>query len=452
MSDSAIKHAAGVFAPGHLGELTRIIPFEMVDAALETAGGREQRVRRLPSRVVVYLLLAGALFTGMGWRQVWSRLAAGLADPARCPSGSALTEAMRRVGPAPFRELFTLVSGPAITCARQAAQFAGRLVVAIDGTQVAVPDTAANRARWPKPRGGPNGQPGYPMIRLVTIVAAGTRSVLEAVFGTDTLGELTYADRAADALGSGMILLGDRNFATAKFFTRVTGTGADFLIRTKTGSTAMKLPAARRLADGSYLSYAGGIRVRVIDADVTISAAGRTRTSGYRLVTTLLEPAEAPAAALLRLYHQRWEIETAYCELKSQLLHGRVLRSKHPAAIEQELWAYLTTYQALRTAMTDAALHQPQIDPDRMSFTIALHTARDQIIQAAGIITETTTDLIGRIGAQLLDNLMPTRRQRTRARVIKRAISKYRAKGRHVDHHTYPAIVTVTVLTPKPDT
>lgn len=451
MSDSAITHASGVFAPGHLGELTQVIPFEMVDAALESAGGRQRRIRRLPSRVVVYLLLAGALFAGQGWRQVWSRLTTGLPLRMPCPAGSAITEAMRRVGERPLRELFTLLAGPAVTGARRAARFAGRLVVAIDGTQVAVADTDANRAVFPKPRGGPNGEAGYPMIRLVAIVAAGTRTVIDAVFGADAVGELAYADRAAAALRPGMLLLGDRNFAAARFFRAVTAAGAQFLIRSKTGTGSMKLPVLTRLPDGSWLSAAGGMRVRVIDAQVTITTHDASRAGRYRLITTVLDPAEATAEQLLRLYHERWEIETAYGELKSAILGGRVLRGRHPSAVRQETWAILAAYQALRIAMTDAVLHRPDIDPDRTSFSTALNTARDQIIHAEGIIAATRIDIVGRIGAAVLDALVPTRRVRTRQRVIKRAISKYRAKGPDIDRRTYPATLRTRILTPDPD-
>src|SRR5699024_6445150 len=186
MSHPVTTDMSNVYAPGHLGELTRVVPPEMVDAALQSAGGKERRLRRLPSRVVVYLLLAGVLFAGQGWKQVWSRLNGGLAGPmAAPPAGSALTEAMRRIGAGPLRELFTLLAGTGVTGVRQAVKFAGRLVIAIDGTQIAVADTEANRVRFPKPRGGPNGQAGYPMIRLVALVATGTRTIIEAAFGTD---------------------------------------------------------------------------------------------------------------------------------------------------------------------------------------------------------------------------------------------------------------------------
>lgn len=451
MNDSATNHRRGVFAPGHLGELTQLIPPEMVDAALATAGGKEQRLRRLPSRVVVYLLLAGALFAGQGWRHVFSRLTAGLAAPAPRPSGAAITGAMRRVGPKPLRELFTFFVGSALTGATGSVRFAGHLVVAIDGTQIAVPDTEANRVMFPKPPGGPNGEAGYPMIRLVAIIASGSRSVIEAVFGSDKVGELAYAEQVARALRPGMLLLGDRNFATYKFFATIAGSGAGFLIRGKTGHGAMKLPVATVLRDGSYLATAGGVPVRVIDAEVTIATAAGIRTSDYRLITTVLDPGRAPAKQLVDLYHRRWEIETAYCELKSTILGGRVLRSRYPSGIEQEMWALLTVYQVLRTAMSDATLARADIGPGRTSFTVALRAAQDQVVLAAGIMAQSTVDLVGRVGSAVLANLMPVRGARTRIRVVKRAISKYRAKGRDVDRRTYPATLSTIILPPDPN-
>jgi hypothetical protein len=173
----------------------------------------------------------------------------------------------------------------------------------------------------------------------------------------------------------------------------------------------------------------------------------------YRLVTTLLDPAAASAFDLVRLYHERWEIETSYFELKSTILAGRVLRGQYPDVVAQETWSLLTTYQILRTAMADAILHRPDIDPDRASFSIALNTARDQIIRAAAITASTKIDLVGRIGTAVLDALLPDRRARTHARATKRAISKYRAKARNVDRRTHPTTIhiAITPLPPTPD-
>jgi hypothetical protein len=171
---------------------------------------------------------------------------------------------------------------------------------------------------------------------------------------------------------------------------------------------------------------------------------GTTRCGHYRLVTTLIDEKQCPAIELVNLYHQRWEIETSYLELKSTILGGRVLRAATPAGITQEVYALLITYQALRTAIADISLAHPAISPDRLSFTVALHAARDQVIHAAAM-TATTVDLIGRIGAAILNQPLPAQRSRSSPRVVKRAISKHRAKGA-IDRTNYTTTITIEIL------
>lgn len=441
-----ITVAAGPFAPGHLGELTQQVPFEMIDAVLAETRCLQRRVRDLPSRVVVYLLLAGCLFAELGYRQVWQRLVSGLEGlPVADPSEAALTQARRRVGPQPLRALFGLLRGPAASMAGPV-RWRGLLVCAIDGTTLYAADSAANLARYSKQRGGRTGGSGYPMLRLVTVMACGTRSVMDAVFGPITSGETTYAKDLLARLPAGVLLLADRNFAAGHLLKLVTGRQAHLLFRAKTGRGGPKLPVLLRLRDGSYQSAFGGQHVRVIDAEISIKTKTGTVTGVYRLITSLLDPDTYPATAILRLYHERWEIETAYLEIKSSILGGRVLRARTPAGVDQEIHALLVTYQILRTAMTDATNSDTSVDPDRASFTIALNAARDQVIHAAGVIADTVIDLIGKIGRLVLDNLLPERRLRVNARIVKRAISKYNARGPHIDRRTYQATISLSVL------
>jgi hypothetical protein len=426
---------AGPFAPGHLGELTQIVPFEMVDAVLELTRTVQARVRALPSRVVVYLLLAAALFAELGYVQVWARMTAGLegidvADPV----SSALAQARRRIGVKPLRELFDLVRGPAADAAR----WRGLLLCAIDGTSMFTPDTAANLAAFGRVGGG-NGPSGYPMLRMLTVVACGTRTVLAAVFGTLSVGETNYAPKLLGCLHQGMLLLADRNFAAADLIKQVAATGADLLFRAKTNR---KLPVIGHCGDGSWLSQIGTTTVRVIDARIVIRLAGAPRrTERYLLITTLTDHRRYPATELVTLYHQRWQIETSYLELKSTILGGRVLRARTPNGIAQEIYALLVTYQALRIAMSDAT---GTGTADRAAFSIALNTARDQVIQATNVIADTTIDLIGKIGHAVLDHPLPTRRTRTSPRVVKRAISKHRAKG-PIDRNSYTIATDITI-------
>jgi hypothetical protein len=410
-----------------VGELTRIVPFEMVDAALAETNSVQQRVRDLPSRVVVYLLLAAALFADLGYGQVWARMIAGLGGlPVAVPTPAALAQARRRIGVAPLRALFDLLRGPAAGLSMKGVYWRGRLVSAIDGTILGCPDTPANLAAYQR-GGGYQGGTGYPLVRVLALVACGTRTIIDATFGTDRIGETGYARDLLGALRRGMIVLADRNFAARDLLGAVAGTGADLLVRVKIGRN---LPACRRLPDRSYISRIGPLEVRVITATITVVTDTGRRSEVYRLVTTVLEPA-CPPEEIVALYHQRWEIETTYFELKSTILGGRVLRARTPPGVQQEIYALLITYQALRIAISDAVLTRPDVDPDRGSFTIALNTARDQLITAMGVLTDTAADaavdLVGVLGRNILNHLMPDRRQRSNPRVVKRAISVYAA-------------------------
>ncbi len=397
--------ARGVFAAGHLGELTQQVPFEMVDAVLAETRTVQSRVRELPSRVVVYLLLAGCLFADLGYVQVWHRLVAGLEGmPLPSPTAGALTKARGRVGAKPLQALFDLLRGPAATTTAAGVRWRGLLVCAIDGTTISVADTPANLRGFTK-QAGHHGGSGYPLLRLLALVACGTRTIIDAAFGPTSCGEPGYTRRLLRSLKPGMIVLLDRNFDKA-----IAATQAHLLVRLKSNR---KLPVLRRYPDGSWLSQIGATQVRVIQAEITIATSAGRRTGVYRLATTLLDHHRYPAFGLVTLYHQRWEIETTYLELKSSILGGRVLRAR---------------------------------TPDRASFTIALHAARDQLVQATGVIAEAVIDLVGKIGRLVLDNLLPDRRIRVTPRIVKRAISKYNARGPNINRTSYKATLSIDIL------
>jgi hypothetical protein len=438
-----VRVARGVFAPGHLGELTQFIPFEMVDEVLTATRRTQQRIRLLPARVVVYLVLAGCLFAELGYGQVWQKLTAGLAGLGLAePSSGALREARQRLGSAPLRALFELLRGPAVTTNR-AVRWRGLLVTAIDGTTMSVADAQAVRPRYRKQRGN-HGGAGYPALRLSVLLTCGTRSIIDAVFDPLGTSELDQARTLARSLRAGMLLLADRNYAAADLIATLAATTADLLIRCKNGR---RLPVITRYRDGSWLSTVGTVRVRVIDAQIRVRTTDGTRTSGYRLITTLLDPRTHPASELMSLYHRRWEIETAYLEIKSSILGGRVLRARTPDGVDQEIYALLTTYQVLRTAMTDATDSQPATSPDRASFTTALNTARDQLTNAAGVIADAVIDLVGAIGHAVLAHLLPDRRIRVKTRMIKRSNSKYQARGPNIDRRSYKATIAIDIIT-----
>jgi Insertion element 4 transposase N-terminal/Transposase DDE domain len=363
-----ITAAAGVFAPGHLGELTQLAPFELVDDVLARTGAVQRRLRVLPSRVGVYFLLALGLFPGLGYERVWAKLTAGLRDldglAVAAPSEKALRDLRRRLGPAPLKMLFEVLAGPLAWPYAPGVRFAGLRTVAFDGcSSIRVPDSDRNRA-WLGRIRHRLGFAGYPLLHLMALAETGTRGLLGAVIGGAADGdEPALARGLLHLLGPGMLALMDRAFDADGFLAAVAGTGAHLLARAKATRSPLVLDV---LPDGSCLAEVAGLRVRLIEAAVTVTGADGTRWGdSYRLITTLLDHRRFPAHRLVRLYHERWEIESAYYALRHTLLQGRVLRSGDRPGLEQETWALLATYQLLRMAMTDATATRPGTDPPR---------------------------------------------------------------------------------------
>ena len=419
---TTITVAAGVFAPGHLGELTRIVPFELADAVLEQTRTRERRLRMLPSRVGLYFVLGLCLFPGRGYSGVWAELTAGLGGLTPAPSARALRDLRRRLGPVPLKALFEVLAGPLGQPSTPGVRFGRYRTVAFDGCRsVKVPDTARNRG-WLGKLNAAAGETGYPVIQLMTLVETGTRALMGAVFGTTADGELAWARRLLHLLDETMLVLADRGFDAGEFLAEVAATKAQFLVRL---TATRRPPVLRHLPDGSVLSVIGGVKVRVITASVTVTCADGTRYGdSYRLATTLLDHRAYPADALIALYHERWEHEITYLALRHTLLAGRVLRSGDPAGLEQEMWALLTLYQALRTAVTDAIATMPGTDPDRASYQIAVQTAQMLVTGARNIITG-TAGLAGDIGRAVLASLHGPRRPRVCARRVKSPLSRW---------------------------
>ncbi|MEU9175251.1 IS4 family transposase [Streptomyces sp. NPDC048420] len=455
-----------VYAPGQLGELTQIIDPCLVDAVVDETAAREQRLRLLPARVVVYFVLALAVFEGVSYTGVWAKLTAGLGKAvAACPCASSLSRARRRVGTAPLRRLFEVLAGPVASPTRQQDSFyRGRRLVALDGTTQCVPDNPAVTWHFPKHVGEVK-EFGYPMLRLVALVECGTRALLDAAFGPDRIGELSYAHRLLASLDSSMLLLADAYYDAVDFLNAVSETGAAFLLR----STRKRRPTTRlALSDGSYLTfirsqhyragrgYGRRLQVRIIEAWITVSLEdGTQRTELWRLITSLLDADRYPARELIEIYHRRWEAETCYFSLKSTLLDGRILRSRTVPGIEQELYALLTVYQALIHTADDLTFVHAELSARRVSFTVLLQAAADTIVTGEFPSITAPASLVGSIGRAALAGLHPPRpRHRLKARLRKRqgkySFTHHRHPRRCMRYKLHTAIITDGILDKAP--
>ncbi|MEP7022461.1 MAG: transposase domain-containing protein [Actinomycetota bacterium] len=355
----AVTAGAGVYAPGHLGELTQYLPFELVDDVLAQTRTVQRRLRALPSRAGVYYVLALGMFPRLGYARVWGKLTAGLAG-LEIPSLSekALRDLRRRVGAAPLRALFEVVAGPLAQPHTPGTRFAGLRTVAFDGlNSLKVPDTARNQL-WTGRIRYRMGFAGYPALRVMALAGTGTRGLLGACAGSAAdRDETSLARRLLPLLGPGMLVLPGRGFDGNGFLADIASTGAAPLARAKSTRNPRVLA---HLPDGSYLPHLDGLEVRIIEAGITMTGAdGSHVQDSYPLITTLTDHRRYPAGALARLYHQRWETGSAFLALRHTLLQGQVLRSGDPGGAGQELWALLTLCQLLRMAMVTAVETRP---------------------------------------------------------------------------------------------
>jgi hypothetical protein len=377
-----------------VGLLARAFPRATVEAVIEAAGAREQRTRMLPSWLVVYYVLALALFMDMGGGRVMRKLAGTLSWAARgvtvvLPSEEALSRARARLGPVPLRLLFESVAGPLASPDTPGGFWRGRRVLSVDGTTLDVQDTEANWARFGGPgtrdESGAGLRGGFPKVRVVALAECGTRALIAARQGSYATSEKALTVELLPLLGGGMLVLADRNFPGYDLWGRAAATGADLLWRV---GSSFPLPVVTVLADGSYLSRlsppkkelrAGAEPIVVRVVEYHLLAADGTPTEVFALISTLLDADTAPAAELAELHHARWQIENAFGAFKSQLKgDGVVLRSKTPDGAEQELWALLCAYHAIRELICAAAELTDQ-DPLRLSFIAALDAVRGPV-------------------------------------------------------------------------
>lgn len=379
-----------------LGVIARVYRRDLVDDVLMDTGRREKRSRLLPARLVVYYVIALGLFFGEAYEEVMRRMVGGLRFVKawerdwNVPTPSALCQARQRLGEAPLKELFDRAARPIATRSTIGAWLRGWRLMAIDGVVVDVPDTPANDEEFGRSTSRTGQGSAFPQVRAVGLGEAGTHAVVAAEIGPYRTGERELARGVLYALDEGMLALCDRGFYSYEFFCEAADTGADLLWRVPKN---LKLPVLRRFSDGSYLSVitpaAAAKPTSLPDAQRRVKSgkarlarvveyhlADRDDAQTYRLITTILDPESASAIELAACYCQRWEFEIALDEIEThQIGHSRVLRSKSPEMVRQEIWGILLTHYAIRTLMTEAA-HDADTDPDRLSFMRSLRVVR----------------------------------------------------------------------------
>jgi hypothetical protein len=385
-----------------IGTLTRLVPRELVDEVVLSLGRKELRKNKLPARVVAYFVMALALFYGDGYEEVMRKLSAGLDYMGTwrrewtVPSPGGLCQARQRLGPEVMRELFERVAVPCAMRSTAGAWLAGRRLMALDGFGMEAPDSEENAAHFGY--AGKKGRSAFPFVRIAALAECGTHAIVAAEIAKDGEGEETLARRvlSGGAVGAGMIVIADSGLYSYKNFRLVLDAGADALFRI---GANVEIPVLGWLPDGSYLSFIAdsaekarnsyrlrrglvkitdlpGTYVRAVDYEITDRGDGEEIIT---LVTNITDPEDIPAVELAAAYHQRWEAELVFDELKThQRGPGTILRSRKPELAEQEIWGLLLTHYGIRHLMREAA-GQADLDPDRISFIRALRVVRRQV-------------------------------------------------------------------------
>ena len=369
-----------------LGVIAKFFPVEKIHEVLEQTNRASVRERDLPAHVVVYYVIALALYMRSSYREVLRCLLEGvqwLLDPSakvKVAGKSGISQARSRLGAEPVKRLYDAVVAPIAEKRTKGAWYRRWRLVSLDGSTLDVADTADNETAFGRP-GASRGSSAFPKIRFVGILENGTHVLWGAHMGPYATDELTLAEKVIPALGPGMLCMADRFFPGYKFWQAAAKTGADLLWRVRQNA---RLDVEKRLPDGSYLSriYAStedrrnkrnGIVVRVIEYCLQDVPDAEPL---YRLITTIVDHEQAPAKELAALYHERWEIETTLDELKTHLRGSQiVLRSKTPELVRQEFFGLLMAHFAIRGLMHEAALKADE-DPDRLSFLHSVHVVQ----------------------------------------------------------------------------
>ena len=372
-----------------LGVISKTFPLGKVKEILNRTGRASQRQRDLPAHVMVYYVIALALYMRVSYREVLRCLLEGLTwlcvegQTVHVAGRSGISQARMRLGYDAVKQLHDEVAKPIATKKTKGAWYRQWHLVSIDGSTMDVADTEKNSNTFGRP-GASRGKSAYPQVRFVSLVESGTHVLFGTQLAGYHTGEITLAKGVINSLRPGMLCLADRNFFGFKLWQQARATGAELLWRVKKN---LRLPCDKRLPDGSYLSRiypsdrdrrkgTNAVVVRVIEYTLDgVSGAEPV----YRLITTILDPDHAPADELAALYHERWEIETALDELKTHLRGSRiVLRSKTPELVKQEFYGLMMAHFAIRGLMHEAALKE-EVDPDDLSFIHAVRVVRRKL-------------------------------------------------------------------------
>lgn len=409
-----------------------------IQQALEAAGKATIRRRRLPAEQVIWLVMGMALFRDRAIKDVVESLDLALPGP-RGPTvaPSAVAQARARLGDEPMEWLFDTSAKHWAHASADKLRWRDLALYGADGTTLRVPDSDENREHFTVAKGGKRGPAAYPQARLVALLALRSHLIVKAAFGPYSTGEGTYASKLWPELPNHSLCIVDRNFFAAHSLIPLArdGTSRHWLIRAKSNQKWTKL---KRLGPNDYLvemTVSGQARKKddSLPAHFEVRAI-RYHRKGFRpgwLLTSMLDPEAYPASEIRELYHERWELELGYDEIKTEMLdREETIRSKSPKAVRQEIWGILLAYNLVRLEMERIA-DEAKVEPTRISFITALHYICDEWLWCASASPGAIPRHLRNLRASLRRFILPPRRpERRYPRAVKIKMSSYPRKRR----------------------
>jgi len=433
-----------------LSLLKTVYPAEVIERCVgqsELWSSKARRVRQSTMLALVMFVIGMALWSRLNQRLVWDKLVGKLStlhpgEPKSQVSASALSGRRQELGSQGLQALLAERCQVLAQPQTMPSAFYGRYrLMAIDGTVFNTADTAANSAAFGR-SSNHYGPGAYPQVRCVLLAECGSHAVVELEIGRYDVSEVHGAHRVVEEIGPDMLVLVDAGITSGGFFEHVRERRAHVLGALEAGAWD-HLPRQRRLADGSVLAWVPptrgvqypmqrGMWVRIISYRVTDERLGEVGQV-YRLVTTVLNPRLAPALELIALYHERWEIELVLDEIKThERVQRKVLRSKTPDGVRQELYGIFLAHYAVRVLLAEAAV-EAELDPDRLSFTQGLFVLTEMLDLALILEPEEAIEpLLRRLREKMACQILPPRRLRINRREVKQVYNKYKPKKRHL--------------------
>lgn len=431
---SALYIAATGAAAGSFENIRTRLPVEWIEEALEATGVATLRRRRLPAEQVIWLVLGMALMRDRSIEEVVSKLDLALPSVEGTVARSAPSQARARLGSEPLRWLFERSAQTWTSRDAKEQKWQGLELYGIDGTTLRVPDTSENAAEFGRAQ-SVRGESGYPMVRLVAMMALRSRLLAGIEFGPYVQGELTSAVKLRDVVPDHSLTIVDRAYFSAIWLMKLSrnGTHRYWLTRAK---SKLRYKPIQTFSDHDAL-----VEMKVSPEarrkDPTLPTTWRMRAITYQrgshapqvLLTSLLDPERYRAREIVELYHERWEIELAYDELKTDLLQQELtLRSKTPAMIRQEIWATMLLYNLVRLEMSVVA-KVLDVPPNRISFVASFQLIRDEWLWSAVASPGAIPRHLTRLRESLKRYLLPPRRaERSYPRAVKIKMSNYKRK------------------------